>query len=794
MKQDTDELIETCVSDVDLTIADAAEPAADTAPAPEEYSVLVLRNKVIFPGVLIPVTLGRQMSISLIEEALQKGLKIAVVCQKDQKITNPGAADIYTIGVLAHISRIIPEPGSNKVVLLQCEDRIRIDEITAEEPWLRAIVSHIPEEPASAADPETKAIADSLFKTAKQVLSDLDNGMEQIQLLSQLQGLDAGINHICSSFQSATEVMQSLLEESSMRTRADRMLRELHGFAVKQQVQKEIKIKTDQLIAKGQREYYLQQEIRAIREELGDTNDQQLQELRDRAERKEWTPEVKARFLEELRKLERIDPHMPDYSVQRTYLDLILDLPWGHLTVDNTSLPHAERVLNKDHFGMEEVKERILEYLASSRKSGMILCLWGPPGVGKTSLGRSIATALGRKYARIALGGMHDESELRGHRRTYIGAMPGRIIDSLKKVGTSNPVFVLDEIDKISADYHGDPTSALLEILDPEQNRTFHDNYLDIDYDLSHVLFIATANTLQSIPRPLLDRMELIEMSGYLQEEKEQISKRHLIPKQLAEQDLTSKDLRFSVKSIRTLIDDYTRESGVRELERQIAAVVRKVVKRRAMQQPYSELLQPCDIHTLLGKPRYSRERYEGNQYPGVVTGLAWTQVGGEILTIETTVMQSKTPALNLTGNLGDVMKESANIALSYIRSHATNFGIQPEYFDDKQVHLHVPEGAVPKDGPSAGITMTTAMLSCFTGRLVRPRIAMTGEMTLRGKVLPVGGIKEKILAAKRAGITDIVLCRDNEKDIVEIPAVYTAGLIFHYVSDIREVIDFALL
>ncbi|MBQ0034497.1 MAG: LON peptidase substrate-binding domain-containing protein [Bacteroidales bacterium] len=379
MKQDTDELIETCVSDVDLTIADAAEPAADTAPAPEEYSVLVLRNKVIFPGVLIPVTLGRQMSISLIEEALQKGLKIAVVCQKDQKITNPGAADIYTIGVLAHISRIIPEPGSNKVVLLQCEDRIRIDEITAEEPWLRAIVSHIPEEPASAADPETKAIADSLFKTAKQVLSDLDNGMEQIQLLSQLQGLDAGINHICSSFQSATEVMQSLLEESSMRTRADRMLRELHGFAVKQQVQKEIKIKTDQLIAKGQREYYLQQEIRAIREELGDTNDQQLQELRDRAERKEWTPEVKARFLEELRKLERIDPHMPDYSVQRTYLDLILDLPWGHLTVDNTSLPHAERVLNKDHFGMEEVKERILEYLASSRKSGMILCLWGPP-------------------------------------------------------------------------------------------------------------------------------------------------------------------------------------------------------------------------------------------------------------------------------------------------------------------------------------------------------------------------------------------------------------------------------
>lgn len=485
----------------------------------------------------------------------------------------------------------------------------------------------------------------------------------------------------------------------------------------------------------------------------------------------------------------------------------------GEYTNDNLNIKNAQRVLDKDHYGMEDVKERVLEHLAilkqiqsvhaegSDKKKESkfspktpILCLYGPPGVGKTSLGKSIATALGRKYARISLGGLHDESEIRGHRKTYIGAMPGRIIENLKKVQSSNPVFVLDEIDKITSDFHGDPNSALLEVLDPEQNHAFHDNYLDIDYDLSKVLFIATANSLQSIPRPLLDRMELIEMTGYLQEEKEQICKNHLIPKELEAHGLKPSELKISVKAIRSLIDDYTRESGVRELDRQVQAVIRKVVKRKAMEEPYNTTLQPSDIREYLGKPRYSRDSYETNEYPGVVTGLAWTQVGGEILFIETSLSPSKTPALTLTGNLGDVMKESATIALGYIRAHAADFGIKQEELENKSVHLHVPEGAIPKDGPSAGITMTTAMISAFTGRKVRERVAMTGEMTLRGKVLPVGGIKEKILAAKRAGITDIILCYENEKDILEIKEEYVRGVSFHYVRDIHEVIDFALI
>lgn len=790
-----DELIESIITDGSDEALAPEQIAENTAEAQEEIvSVLVLRNKVIFPGVMMPVTLGRAVSQQLVEEASKEGKKIAVVCQKDEKTVQPGADDIYQIGVIASISRIIPEPGNKKVVILQSEERIRIRRICSELPHLTASVERIPETSASKGDAEIGAIVSSLLKTAKQIVASMDNMGDAPQLIEQQDNHDATINFCCCSFQAETAVMQSILEIDDMKLRALRMQDVLYGFSMQQRVRKEIKEKTEQLISKGQREFYLQQEMRAIREELGDTVAQDHQKLRDRAAKKNWPMAVSERFEEELQKLERIDSHMPDYAIQRNYLDVILSLPWNERTIDNTSLPHAEKVLNKDHFGMEQVKERILEYLASSRKSGMILCLWGPPGVGKTSLGRSIATALGRKYARISLGGMHDESEIRGHRKTYIGAMPGRIIENLKKVGTSNPVFVLDEIDKITADYHGDPTSALLEVLDPEQNTTFHDNYLDIDYDLSNVLFIATANTINSIPRPLLDRMEMIEMSGYLQEEKMEIAKRHLVPKQLAEQDLTNKDLRFSAKAIRTLIDSYTRESGVRELERKIAACVRKVVKRRAMEQEYNTLLQPADVQELLGKPRYSREQYEGNRYPGVVTGLAWTQVGGEILTIETSVMQTKNAGLTLTGNLGDVMKESATIALSYIRSHASEFGIEPAYFDDKQVHLHVPEGAIPKDGPSAGITMTTAMLSCFTGRLVRAKLAMTGEMTLRGRVLPVGGIKEKILAAKRAGITDIMLCYENEKDILEIPEQYTAGLTFHYVRDMKEVAAFALL
>ena len=520
--------------------------------------------------------------------------------------------------------------------------------------------------------------------------------------------------------------------------------------------------------------------------------------MRERAKKKKWSEAVQKVFEDQLVKLERTSTHSPEYATAQNYLETLLELPWNEYTEDNFDLHHAQDVLDRDHYGMEKVKDRIIEYLAVLKQKGdmksPILCLYGPPGVGKTSLGKSVAEALGRKYARISLGGLHDESEIRGHRRTYIGALPGRIIENIRKVGASNPVFVLDEIDKVGADYKGDPTSALLEVLDPEQNSSFHDNYLDLDYDLSKVLFIATANSLDSIPRPLLDRMELIEMTGYSLEEKQEIAKRHLVPKQLEEHGLKHKELKFPKDTMNFIIDRYTRESGVRSLDRQIASVCRKVVKHIALEEEYATSLTNDDIIRYLGQPRFSRDQWETNKYIGVVTGLAWTQVGGEILFIETSLSPSKNPTLTITGNLGDVMKESATIALGYIKAHADDFGIARKAIDTQSVHIHVPEGAIPKDGPSAGITMTTALVSAFTKKKVRPRIAMTGEMTLRGKVLPIGGVKEKLLAAKRAGITDLVLCEDNRKDVQEIPEQYLKGLTFHYVRDIQEVIDFALL
>jgi ATP-dependent Lon protease len=534
--------------------------------------------------------------------------------------------------------------------------------------------------------------------------------------------------------------------------------------------------------------------------------------MREKAKSKKWSSEIAAIFEKELKKMQRTPAHSPDYTIQQNYLETFIDLPWNEYTEDNFDIKHAKEILDEDHYGIEKVKERIVEYLAVLKQitawekekqdngrdkfefKAPILCLYGPPGVGKTSLGKSIAKALGRQYARISLGGLHDEAEIRGHRRTYIGAMPGRIIENLRKVKTSNPVFVLDEIDKLAADYKGDPTSALLEVLDPEQNTTFHDNFLNVDYDLSKVLFIATANSLDSIPRPLLDRMELIEMTGYLIEEKEEIVKRHLLPKELNNHGLKSSQLRLKKEIIERIIDDYTRESGVRSLDRQIAKICRKVVTQIALDEPYNVSVTKQDVINYLGQPRYTRDEWETNKHIGVVTGLAWTQVGGEILFIETSLSPSKTPTLTLTGNLGDVMKESATIALAYIRANAGKFGIQQTDFDTTSVHIHVPEGAIPKDGPSAGITMTTALVSAFSKRKVRPRIAMTGEMTLRGKVLPIGGVKEKILAAKRAGITDIILCQDNKKDVAEIPAIYLKGITFHYVKNIDEVIDFALL
>lgn len=761
----------------------------------KEKSILVLRDKVLFPGITIPVTLTRPSAKQLVNDMFKAGETIVVTGQKDKSIQNPGWEDIYHIGVEAKIHREIEMPNNRKMVILEAFERVQLTEPISEEPYLRAKALVRPDILCSTVDAEMRGIITAIRATIHSILEKMDEVPEGV--LQALDSVDLPawvVNFGCSSVKLPIADQQRLLELDSIKERGALLQQLLFQLQAAQKVQKDIKTKTEETLNKNQREYYLQQQMRAIQSELGDTAEKEIEELRNRGRQKNWSKAVADRFAEEVKKLERIGNHSPEYPTQLNYLEVMLSLPWNDMTQDDTDLRHAEHVLNKDHFGMEQVKERILEYLAASQHGGMILCLYGPPGVGKTSLGRSIATALGRKYARISLGGLHDEAEIRGHRKTYIGAMPGRIIESLRKVKSSNPVFILDEIDKMCADYHGDPTSALLEVLDPEQNKAFHDNFLDIDYDLSKVLFIATANSLTTIPRPLLDRMELIEMTGYLMEEKEEIAKHHLIPKQLTEQGLKKTELRFSAKAVRTLIDDYTRESGVRELERQVAAVIRKIVKRRALEQEYNTLLQPDDIHELLGKPRYSRDRYEGNDYPGVVTGLAWTQVGGEILFIETTLMPSKTPTLTLTGNLGDVMKESATIALTYVKAHASEFGILQDTIDNNSVHLHVPEGAIPKDGPSAGITMTTAIISCFTNKKVRSKLAMTGEMTLRGKVLPVGGIKEKILAAKRAGITDIMLCYENEKDILEIPEIYLKGLTFHYVRDIHDVINFAII
>ena len=658
-------------------------------------------------------------------------------------------------------------------------------------------------------DKEFLALASSIKDEAAQILKNADNVPPEAGMtLKSIENPPTLVNYVCTNFDIKIDEKQALLVIDSIYERALNLLAVLHEELEMLRMKADISKKTKEELDKQQREFYLHQQMETIQKELGDTDAQTIKDMQVRAGKKHWSDAIRGVFDNELHKLERMQTHSPEYSVQQNYLDTLLDLPWNEYSEDNYDIAHAKEVLDKDHYGMDKVKERIIEYLAVQRQLNLrsdkekeehkinspILCLYGPPGVGKTSLGKSVATALGRKYARISLGGLHDESEIRGHRRTYIGAMPGRIIENLRKVQTSNPVFVLDEIDKIGADYKGDPTSALLEVLDPEQNSTFHDNFLDVDYDLSKVLFIATANTLDTIPRPLLDRMELIEMTGYLQEEKEEIAKRHLIPKELENHGIRPSQLRFKKEIIAHIIDDYTRESGVRSLDRQIAAICRKVDTKIALNEEYNVSVTREDLIAWLGQPRYSRDSWETNKYIGVVTGLAWTQVGGEILFIEVSLSPSKTPTLTLTGNLGDVMKESATIAMGYIKAHANQFGIKQKDIDTHSVHIHVPEGAIPKDGPSAGITMTTALVSAFTGRKVRPRIAMTGEMTLRGKVLPIGGVKEKILAAKRAGITDLVLCEDNRKDVAEIPENYLKGLTFHYVRDIQQVIDAALM
>ena len=804
-----DELFEDGQGQPDVEYIPIIEDADDTV-APrlndgDVLGVLPLKNMVLFPGVLLPVTVGRPKSKKLVATAYKNNQLLAVCCQKAQDVQEPTIDDLYTVGTAGRVMRTLDMPDGTVMVILEGVERIRIQEIVGVRPYMKARVSSLPEEFPKRNDKEFVASVSSIKKMAENILKRMENlPQEATMTIRNIDNPPTLVNYVCGNFGMQIADKQQLLEITSLSERANALLEVLNKEMLMLEMRKEIKNKTKEDIDREQREYLLHRQMETIQKELGDSDEQQANAMLEQSKQKNWGEKMQATFEKELKKLRRMNAHAPEYATQQTYLDTLLELPWNEYSEDNYDIRHAQEILDKDHYGIEKIKERIIEYLSvlkikalsknTDNMKAPILCLYGPPGVGKTSLGRSIAEALGRKYARISLGGLHDEAELRGHRRTYIGAMPGRIIENIRKAKTCNPVFVLDEIDKIGSDYKGDPTSALLEVLDPEQNSTFHDNYLDVDYDLSKVLFIATANSLDTIPRPLLDRMELIEMTGYLQEEKEEIAKRHLLPKELNNHGLKASQLKLKKSIIAAIIDGYTRESGVRGLERKIASICRKVVTKIALEEPYNVNVTEEDIVTYLGKKRYNRDEWETNKYIGVVTGLAWTSVGGEILFIETSLSPSKTPTLTLTGNLGDVMKESATIALGYIKAHAEQFGIARKKLDSTAVHIHVPEGAIPKDGPSAGITMTTALVSAFTGKKVRPRIAMTGEMTLRGKVLPIGGVKEKLLAAKRAGITDIVLCDDNRKDVEEIPEKYLKGLKFHYVKDIQEVIDFALL
>lgn len=777
------------------------------------YEVLPIKNQVVFPGVLLPIAVSKKNSLKLIKAANRDNRPLILLTQKNDNVAEPTEHDLYELGVFARVVQIIPVPEMGKDTMMTIFEglkRVQVADFMEEEGVLKAHAFEMAEHMPLKNDKQFKATVENIKETVLKILSERDETAVGLQMsIRNINSTPTLVNYVCAIYQMPTEEKQGLLAIHSLSERAEAVLTILQKDLEEQNIKADIRRRTAEKIDKRNREYFLQQEIETIKKDLGDNddNEQLVKELRERAKEKAWSEAVGVQFEKELKRLEHMHMYSPDYSTQLDYLETMLELPWGVYSEDNYDMSHAQEVLNRDHYGLDKVKERIVEYLAVQRQLALrskkekeanpvkspILCLFGPPGVGKTSLGKSIAEALGRKYARVSLGGLHDEAEIRGHRRTYIGALPGRIIDNLKKCGTSNPVFVLDEIDKIGADYKGDPTAALLEVLDPEQNSSFHDNYLDVDYDLSKVLFIATANSLESVPRPLLDRMELIEMTGYLQEEKEEIAKRHLIPKELKNHGLKANQLKFKKEILAHIIDDYTRESGVRSLERQIATICRKVDTKLALGEEYNVSVTLEDLRSYLGQKRFSRDSWETNKYVGVVTGLAWTQVGGEILFIETSLSQSKTPGLTLTGNLGDVMKESATLALGYVKAHAKELGIKPEAFEKTAVHIHVPEGAIPKDGPSAGITMTTALVSAFTKRLVKPRVAMTGEMTLRGKVLPIGGVKEKLLAAKRAGITDIILCEDNRKDVAEINEIYLKGLNLHFVHDISEVLKEAL-
>jgi len=765
---------------------------------PETLSILPLRNTVLFPGVVIPITAGRDKSIQLINDANKGDKVIGVVAQKDGDIENPTSEDIYKTGVVAQILRVLKMPDGNTTVIIQGKKRFEIEELIQEEPYLVAKVQEAKEDKEVDDPKEFGAIIDSIKEQALEVIK--ENPMlpsEASFAIKNIQSDSFLVNFISSNMELSVMQKQVILEKDNLKERALLTLKNLNKELQKLQLRNDIQSKTRSDLDQQQREYYLNQQLKTIQEELGGVNnDAELDEMRKKARSKKWTKEVGETFDKELARLRRMNPQMAEYGVQRNYLELMLELPWGIFSDDKFNLKEAVKILDRDHFGLEKVKERIIEHLAVLKLRGdmksPIICLYGPPGVGKTSLGKSVAESLGRKYVRMSLGGLRDEAEIRGHRKTYIGAMPGRLIQNLKKAGTSNPVFVLDEIDKLGQSHQGDPSSAMLEVLDPEQNTEFYDNYLEVGFDLSKVLFIATANNLGQIPWALRDRMEIINVTGYTIEEKIEIAKRHLLPKQLKEHGLTAKEIKVGKAQLEKIVEGYTRESGVRGLEKQIAKVVRFAAKSIALEESYNIAVTNDDIETILGAPRLERDKYENNEVAGVVTGLAWTSVGGDILFIESILSKGK-GSLTITGNLGKVMKESATIAMEYIKANAIEFGIDPEIIEKYNVHIHVPEGATPKDGPSAGVTMLTSLVSVFTQRKVKNKLAMTGEITLRGKVLPVGGIKEKILAAKRANIKEIMLCKDNEKDIADIKKSYLKGLKFHYVTEMHEVINLAL-
>ena len=766
----------------------------------ETLPILPLRNMVLFPGVAMPIFVGRPKSMRLIREASQRKILVGVVCQKDAEVEEPGLDDLYPIGTVAEVLRVLEMPDGSTTAILQGRKRMALHGLVDTEPYLNGTISLLDDQPAGKDDREYEALISTIKDlTIKMIEAAGDPPRELVFSIRNMQNTMYMLGFACCHIVANPDEKQELLAIDDVKIRAYRLLFILNREYQLIELKTSIQMKTHEDINKQQKEYFLQQQMKAIQEELGgNMNDIEIRELRAQAKKKKWPKEVGETFEKELAKLERIHPQSPDYSIQSQYVQTIVGLPWGTYSRDNFSLTHAQRVLDRDHYGMEKVKERIIEHLAVLKLKrdlrSPILCLYGPPGVGKTSLGRSVAEALGRKYVRVSLGGLHDEAEIRGHRRTYIGAMMGRILQNLQKAGTSNPVFVLDEVDKVGSDFKGDPASALLEVLDPEQNTTFHDNYLDIDYDLSKILFIATANNLNTISQPLLDRMELIEVSGYILEEKIEIAMRHLIPKQMEAHGITKGTVRFHRNTVRAIIDSYTRESGVRALEKKIAKIMRRLARKIASDEAVPAVLKVDHLREYLGPVEYTRDKYQDNRYAGVVTGLAWTAVGGEILFVESSLSRGKSAKLTITGNLGDVMKESAILALEYVHSHAAQLGIEESLFENWNVHIHVPEGAIPKDGPSAGITMVTSLVSTFTRRKVKSNLAMTGEITLRGKVLPVGGIKEKILAAKRAGIREIVLCEENRKDVEEINQTYVDGLTFHYVADIMQVIDTALL